>query len=437
MNSPPHDLRTLPRALILQLHANPNISLGGGYRAYQGVSAAADPREVRSRLVTAQLDPSEIQGNVLRGYRSDLTAVRYLILEVVDRAAARRFLAVASSGGNAGVPAITTDVTWSGRQTMCFNIGVTFAGLRALGTPSASLATFPSEFVEGMTARTARLADYGDSAPANWPAPFDRPERVHIVATVYAGDADDSDATSTLDRVQAQVASAFDVIGVRNGGSFPGDRVHFGYVDSISQPRFRRRESSLEPIDPLGTVLLGYPTLLESLMFRVPTPPALGHNGSFNAFRILAQDVVGFEAYLDRAARELDARFSGDSLVGADQEPGRRAPHRRSPARAARGAAARPGRRPLPGAARDRRRPDVRPLAQRRAAGDQPRPAGSLGPADRVRLCRSVDLPRRLACAAGQSPERADGAADRQPHAPPRPAQRALWSALRPGPTGQ
>ena len=39
-NGPPHPLRTLPRALILQLHANPNISLGGGYRAYPGVSAA-------------------------------------------------------------------------------------------------------------------------------------------------------------------------------------------------------------------------------------------------------------------------------------------------------------------------------------------------------------------------------------------------------------
>lgn len=36
----PHPLRTLPRALILQLHSNRNISLGGGYRAYPGVSAA-------------------------------------------------------------------------------------------------------------------------------------------------------------------------------------------------------------------------------------------------------------------------------------------------------------------------------------------------------------------------------------------------------------
>jgi hypothetical protein len=36
----PHPLTSLPRALVLQLHANPNISLGGGYRAYPGYSAA-------------------------------------------------------------------------------------------------------------------------------------------------------------------------------------------------------------------------------------------------------------------------------------------------------------------------------------------------------------------------------------------------------------
>lgn len=35
-----HDLRTLPREYILQFHANPDVSLGGGYRAYPGVSAA-------------------------------------------------------------------------------------------------------------------------------------------------------------------------------------------------------------------------------------------------------------------------------------------------------------------------------------------------------------------------------------------------------------
>ena len=45
-NVPAHELMTLPRELILQLHANPNLSLGGGYRAYPGFSAA----QVRSKF---------------------------------------------------------------------------------------------------------------------------------------------------------------------------------------------------------------------------------------------------------------------------------------------------------------------------------------------------------------------------------------------------
>ena len=62
---------------------------------------------------------------------------------------------------------------------------------------------------------------------------------------------------------------------------------------------------------PLGTVLLGHPTNLEGLMWRVPQPAALGHNGTFNAFRVLKQDVVGFEKYLDQAASDLLAHPQG------------------------------------------------------------------------------------------------------------------------------
>jgi len=39
-NSPAHKLDELPRAMILQLKANPNFSLGGGYRGYAGLSVA-------------------------------------------------------------------------------------------------------------------------------------------------------------------------------------------------------------------------------------------------------------------------------------------------------------------------------------------------------------------------------------------------------------
>ena len=52
-------------------------------------------------------------------------------------------------------------------------------------------------------------------------------------------------------------------------------------------------------------MLLGHPTNLEGLTWRVPQPAALGHNGTFNAFRVLKQDVAGFEEYLDQAASDL------------------------------------------------------------------------------------------------------------------------------------
>ena len=49
---------------------------------------------------------AELQGNILRGY-TNKPHVRYLILEVVERSAARRWLADSVSGRN-GVPQITS-----------------------------------------------------------------------------------------------------------------------------------------------------------------------------------------------------------------------------------------------------------------------------------------------------------------------------------------
>jgi len=252
--------------------------------------------------VNTKLDLADIQGNILRGYRRDL--VRHLILEITDRAAARRFLAAAVGGGSNAVPEITRGVLWAVKPPFCFNIGVTYEGLRALGTPPEDLKTFPTEFVQGMTTRAMKLGDFGDSAPENWPAPFDQPDRVHLIASVH------SDIPDHLDMVEKQVGEAFTILGVRNGRNLPEGKVFFGYVDGISQPRFEQvydpeQEGVDEPIDPLGTALLGHPTKQEGVLFRVPSPHALGFNGSFNAFRVLAQDAAGFEAYLDRAADTL------------------------------------------------------------------------------------------------------------------------------------
>ena len=264
-------------------------------------------------------NPNDLQGNILRGYRYE--RVRYLILEVANRAAARNFLARSAEGNSADVPAITSAAKWNPglKPTLCFNIGVTYEGLRALGTPPKHLATFPTEFIEGMAKRALKLGDFGPSAPDKWPAPFDQPARVHVVATIYSAEA------HHIDRVQEQVAQAFNVIGIRDGHTLDDGKVFFGYKDSISQPRFKHVDDPYqtkvdEPIDPLGTVLLGHATQFEGLKFAVPKPNELGLNGAFNAFRILAQDAALFENYLDDVADKLLKDPNVDQLLPPGQE---------------------------------------------------------------------------------------------------------------------
>jgi deferrochelatase/peroxidase EfeB len=249
---------------------------------------------------------ADLQGNILRGYTKK-PHVLYLILEVAEPGAARRWLAASVFGRDNGVPRITSGNWGANKPETCFNIGLTYEGLRALGTPSASLEMFPNEFVEGMTARAVKLGDVGPSAPENWPAPFNAPKRIHLIATIYA------EKLEQLDEIEKRAladGNAFRLLDTRKGCSFPEDRVHFGYRDNIMQPRFEGvhdsdRYDDGQPKAPLGTVLLGHKTNLEGLRWRVPQPEALGHNGTFNAFRVLKQDVVGFENYLDQAASDL------------------------------------------------------------------------------------------------------------------------------------
>lgn len=270
---------------------------------------------------------ADLQGNILRGYRHK-PHVRYLILGVAEPSTARRWLAASVSGRGDGVPQITSGDWGANRPDTCFNIGLTYEGLRALGTPSASLGMFPNEFVEGMTASALKLGDVGPSAPENWPEPFNEPKRIHLIATIYA------ENVEQLNEVQKRALpdeKALRLLGIREGCTFPDDRdrVHFGYRDNITQPRFEEvhdpeRHPDRQPMAPLGTMLLGHPTNLEGLMWRVPPPVELGHNGTFNAFRVLKQDVAGFEKYLDQAASDLLKHPRVDELLppGAEAKIG-------------------------------------------------------------------------------------------------------------------
>jgi deferrochelatase/peroxidase EfeB len=280
-------------------------------------------------------NPADVQGNILRGYHK--SRVRYLMLEVTDAIAARRWVAACVTGAD-GVPQITTEEPWETKPDTCFNIGLTYEGLRKLGTPASSLADFPIEFKEGMTKRALKLGDAGPSAPENWEKPFDDPAKIHLIASIYVGDVKQPDAASEIAQLKAiQRAAISDKWGLkllepaRDGWCFNGDYVHFNYTDNISQPKFEEihdREThskkDLQPMAPLGTVLLGYPTNFEGLKWRVPQPEVLGYNGSFNAFRVLEQDVVGFEEYLTTTATKLLADPQVNELLppGAEAKIG-------------------------------------------------------------------------------------------------------------------
>jgi DyP dimeric alpha+beta barrel domain len=79
------------------------------------------------------------------------------------------------AGGRAWLAAILDKV--HSAQAMRASIGLdkrwvtvafTWNGLRALGVPEQSLATFPEEFQQGMVARAQILGDTGANHPDNW-----------------------------------------------------------------------------------------------------------------------------------------------------------------------------------------------------------------------------------------------------------------------------
>lgn len=266
-------------------------------------------------------DPKNVQGNILRGYH--YARVRHLVLEVVDAASARRWLGQ-SANGNGDAPPITNEEEWVIKPVSCFNLGFTYIGLKALGVPKNSLASFTTEFKAGMTDRSIKINDVGESAPENWAAPFDTPDRVHLIASIYA------DETQELDRVTSRVSEglggkAFAILGKHDGWNFDTDHVHFGYRDSMSQPRFIGVHDpdsypDKQPLVPIGSMLIGYPTEYQNIRYAVPQPDVLGRDGAFNAFRILKQDCEAFENYLDTAADGLLHDPLGDELLPPGSE---------------------------------------------------------------------------------------------------------------------
>jgi deferrochelatase/peroxidase EfeB len=266
------------------------------------------------------IDYADVQGTVLRGYRVDLA--RHFVLSVTDAARARVFIGQLVDG-TGGVPKVTTAARWTQKPECFVNIGFTSAGLAALGVTPAQLATFDRAFQRGATDSDSAKAvgDVGESAPQNWIGGLADGARVHIVLNLWV-----HEEPAVLEKVTTRLRSAFNgamtELSAHDARALPDNFVHFGYHDNIAQPTVegapprKRPAPDDQPVVPTGEFLLGYDNAYGA-QYTVQ-PSALSTNSSYGAFRILEQDVAGFEQFLTTSAAKagIDAELLAAKVCG-------------------------------------------------------------------------------------------------------------------------
>jgi deferrochelatase/peroxidase EfeB len=268
-------------------------------------------------------DLHDIQGNVVRGYR--MPNARHFALRVADSGGARRFVGGLIPGSDGESPRVTTAAPWgSEKPRYCLNIGFTWNGLSALGLPMSTLSLFPKAFQSGPQGNAAAIGDEGPSASATWAMGGPANPQVHAVLSLFTNEARHPcmDAwTAVLERLFA--ANRIEADWRIDAAAFPDGRVHFGYKDGIAQPRIkgvsRTQLADMQPVCEPGEFLLGGGYINQyGGNFIGALPPPLADNATYGAFRVLEQDVAGFEQFLVTAGRRynMDPEFVAAKLMG-------------------------------------------------------------------------------------------------------------------------
>jgi deferrochelatase/peroxidase EfeB len=251
-------------------------------------------------MASSAIDYSDVQGTILRGYRVDLA--RHFVLRIANPAAAGALIGALVDGAG-GLPRITTAARWTVKPECFVNLAFTGAGLATLGVTQAQLATFDAAFRLGATnsASASKVGDVGESAPANWIGGLSNAAQVHLLLSLWV-----DDDPAVLEAVTARLRTAFSgcvvELSAHDAHALPANRVHFGYHDGIAQPTVigaPPRKHSIPDAQPpvaTGEFLLGYPNQGGGT-YKVQ-PAELWTNSSYAAFRILEQDVAGFESFL-------------------------------------------------------------------------------------------------------------------------------------------
>jgi Dyp-type peroxidase family len=207
-------------------------------------------------------------------------------------------------------------------------LAFTWNGLRALGVPDESLASFPDEFREGMAARADILGDTGAAAPEHWVGGLAGTD-LHAIAILFSRtDEQCQRSIEEHDKLLARTAGvrSLSYLDLNATPPFNFAHDHFGFRDRLSQPAIKGSGEEPTPgsgaaLEP-GEFILGYPDEVGPAV-NLPEPAVLSRNGSYMAYRRLEEHVAAFRGYLresadSRAGEELlAAKFMGRWRSGA------------------------------------------------------------------------------------------------------------------------
>ena len=175
-------------------------------------------------------------------------------------------------------------------------LAFTWNGLRALGVPEESLATFPDEFREGMAARADILGDTGTAAPEHWVGGL-AGDDVHAIAILFSRtDEQCRRSIAEHDKLLARTDGVRSVSYLDLNATPPFNYAHdhFGFRDRLSQPVMKGSGEEPTPgsgaaLEP-GEFILGYPDE-DGPVANLPEPEVLSRNGSYMAYRRLQEHV--------------------------------------------------------------------------------------------------------------------------------------------------
>src|SRR5215212_4796999 len=244
---------------------------------------------VTARGEDLRLELDDIQSGALHE-RPSPYAGTYLLLRIDDRAAGRELVRRLHHIVDSGRP--SPDPTHDAWITAAF----TYHGLQALGVPQSSLDSFAPEFREGMAARAALLGDVGASSPEHWERPLGTSD-VHVALAALSPDDDRLQVVVEKARRAQQELPGVELIWRQDCYQLPNGRTSFGFKDGIGQPAVEgsgtpSRNSEEEPLKA-GEIVLGYPDETGELP-PMPTPEALGRNGTYVVFRKLHTRVAAY-----------------------------------------------------------------------------------------------------------------------------------------------